>query len=110
MRVGRSEALDIFSKWLSERTLLRCDFSFWEFAACFRGRIVSLSDDRLQVLSDDSFSELVLPLRAGLSFGYGEPRSEPETLEFSGALIVFMAELPPAGDVDTICFLEIVES
>lgn len=110
MRVGRSEALDILNKWLSERTLLRCDLSFSGFAACFRGRIVSLTDDRVQILSDDTFSEFVLPLTAGLNFGYGEPRSEPENLEFAGALIVFMAELPPTGDVDTVSFLELVES
>jgi len=110
MRVGRSEALDIFNKWLYERTLLRCDLLFSEFAACFRGRIVSLTDDRVQVLSDDLVSELVLPLKAELNFGYGEPRSEPDNLDFSGALIVFMAELSPTGDVDTICFLEIVGS
>lgn len=48
MRVGRSEALDIFNKWLSERTLLRCDLSFSRFAACFRGRIVSLADGHLR--------------------------------------------------------------
>ncbi len=110
MRVGRSEALDIFNKWLSERTLLRCDLSFSEFAACFRGRIVALSDDRLQLLSDDTFSEFVLPLTANLNFGYGEPRSEPESLEFSGGLVIFMSELPPTGDVNTISLLEIVES
>lgn len=110
MRVGRSEALDIFNKWQSERTLLRCDLSFSEFAACFRGRIVSLADDRVQVLSDDTFSEFVFPLTAELNFGYGEPRDAPENLEFSGVLVVFMAELPPTGDVDTVCFLEIVES
>lgn len=110
MRAGRSEALDIFNKWLTERTLLRCDLLFLEFAACFRGRIVSLTDDRVRVLSDDTFSELDLPLTPELNFGYGEPRSGPENLEFSGTLIVFMAELPPTGDVDTVCFLEIVES
>jgi hypothetical protein len=33
MRVGRSEALDIFNKWLTEQTLLRCALSFLELAA-----------------------------------------------------------------------------
>jgi hypothetical protein len=110
MRVGRSEALDILSKWLSERALLRCDISFSEFAACFRGRIVSLTDGRVHVLCDDTFSELDLPLTPNLNFGYGEPRYAPDNLEFSGTLIVFIAELPSNGDVDTVCFLEVVES
>jgi hypothetical protein len=110
MRVGRSEALDILSKWLSERTLLRCDLSFSEFAACFRGRVIALTADRLQLLSDDTFSEFVLPLRVDLNFGYGESRSEPENLEFAGGLVIFMSELPRTGDVNTICLIEIVES
>ena len=110
MRVDRSEALDIFRKWFSERTLLRCDLLFSEFSCCFRGRIISLTTARLQVLSDDTFSELVLPFTRELNFGYGEARNEPETLEFSRDLIVFMAEPPATGDVDKICFLEIVES
>ena len=104
MRVGRPEALDIFRKWFSERTLLRCDLHFSELACRFRGRIISLTVAGVQVLSDDTFSELVLPFTPELNFGYGEPRNELETLEFSGALIVFMAEPPPTGDdVDTIC-------
>ncbi len=49
-------------------------------------------------------------LTANLNFGYGEPRSEPESLEFSGGLVIFMSELPPTGDVNTISLLEIVES
>jgi len=72
VRVGLGEALDLFAKWKSNRTLLRCDLEFAAFAACFRGRIDDVSGDRVRFASDDSKTELVLPLSTDLEFALVE--------------------------------------
>ena len=111
MRAGRSEALDLFRKWCSERALLRCDFGFAGFAACLRGRIVSVSENQVKLLSDDAFSELVLPLASDLGFGFGDPRRFPEEAEvFESGLVVFFARARPEDDFDTISFLELKDA
>ena len=109
MRIGRAEAMDLFRKWLSERALLRCDFLLSEFAACFRGRIVSLSAERGKMLSDDTFCELDFPLAPTLEFGYGEPRDFAERREFAGALVAFFPKREGETEAGEVCFLEISE-
>ena len=107
MRVGLGEALDLFAKWKSNRTLLRCDLEFAAFAACFRGRIDDVSGDRVRFASDDSKTELVLPLSTDLEFALVEPRDrEPDEGElFVSGLVLLL----PDGE-DSISFLELIDS
>lgn len=108
MRTGRTEAIDLLRKWFSERALIECDFSFSEFATCLRGRIMAVSDEHLHILSDDTFSELELPLRANLEFGYGEPLDFPdEAAEFESGLVIFLTPPSPIREPDTISLLKV---
>ena len=108
MEANRTEALDLLRKWFSERALLRCDLGFSDFAACLRGRIMAVSDERLHILSDDTFTELELPLRASFAFGYGEPRDFPdEAAEFESTLVIFLTFPLPTREPDTISLLKV---
>jgi hypothetical protein len=110
MRVGRSEAVDLFSKWGTGRTLLRVDFTFAAFAACFRGRVAGLSETELRLLSDDTFSEFVLRFKPDLEFEYGDPREFPEEAElYESALVVLFPLLSPDEEGDKISFTELKE-
>lgn len=107
MRVGLEEAVDLFRKWRSEESLLRCDMSFPRFAATFRVRVVFVADDEIKLLSDDSFSEMALRLSTDCAFTYGEPRGFPEEVErFASSLVVSLAG---DGEPDFIAFTEIIE-
>lgn len=103
VRTGRRDAIDLFRKWVLEATLLRVHFSFSLFALSFLGRLKEASDTRLYFLSDDTTSELELPLPANLEFGYGDDRDfEDEGL--SGVTLFFPL---PGEEPDTIAFFEI---
>lgn len=78
MRVGLGEAVDLFAKWRSESALLRCDLMFETLAAVFRARVVFVDSGMVRLLSDDTFSEMALPLSPDMEFAYGEPREFPE--------------------------------
>lgn len=105
MRVGRDEALDIFRKWFSERSLLRCDFEFAMVAATFRARVVFVSADEIKFLSDDRSSEMALLLKDDFTFGYGEPRGFPEEAGIFESVLVLLAP----DDKDRIAFTQIIE-
>ena len=69
---------------------------------------MAVSDEALHILSDDTFSELSLPLRADLKFGYGEPRDFPdEAAEFESALVIFLTFPLPTHEPDTITLLKV---
>ena len=108
MRAGLSEALDMFRVWQSDRALLRCDFLLTKFAACLRARVIDVSDnDKVRLLSDDGFSEVVLPLSAELDFEYADSRDFPEEAAlFSRGLVVFF---PAPSKPDKVLFLEVID-
>jgi len=109
VRAGRLEALDIFRKWRSERALVRCDLLFRDFAASLRARVSRVTEDRVNLVSDDTTSELALTLRDGLEFAYEEPRDFPaEATVFARGLVVRFPSLESAGDRDKICFMEVL--
>ncbi len=106
MRTGRTEAIDLFRRWVSEATLLRVHFSFSLFALSFLGRIKEVSDTRLYFLSDDTTSELELPLPDDLEFGYGDDRRF-ENVGLAGIVLIFpLAEAP---ERDAISFAEVAD-
>jgi hypothetical protein len=109
VRISLSEALDIFRKWESERALVRCTFSFRDFAASLSGRVARVSERRIDFWSDDKGSELALRVRPALEFAYGEPRRFPAEAEiFKGAVGVFFPSAVD-GDPESLWFLEVIE-
>lgn len=105
MRVGRSEAVDLLRKWRSESALLRCDLMFGMLAAVFRARVVFADSGMVKLLSDDTFSEMALPLSPDMEFAYGEPRDFPEDARIYESVLVL--RLP--GTDDRIAFTVITE-
>ena len=107
MRVGREDVLTMFRVWKSDRVLLRCDLHFGMFAACFRARVMNVSNEEIRLLSDDSFSELTLRI-LNLDFRYGDPRDFPEEeKEFVRCLVAFLPLVNRSDIQDTISFLEL---
>jgi len=109
MKTGKCEALDMFSKYLSEGTLLRCYVRCSTYRAAFVGRIRTVSDDGIRLSSDDCQSELELPLSSDLQYGYGDSRNSPTELPvYDGHLLVFMTRYDPlCQKPDMIAFSEV---
>lgn len=53
MTAGHEEVLDLLRKWLGERTMLQCGFSFPAFRAFLRGRATRISSVEVALLSDE---------------------------------------------------------
>lgn len=112
MIIGRPEALDLFRKWKSERSLLRCVFEFKGFAASLRARVFLVGDSEIRLVSDFPDTELVVSLREVVDFSYVEPfgrfREEDAETAVSALGLGFRA---PEGeeDRDLIKFIELVE-
>ncbi len=107
--MGRTEALDLFSKWRNEGALLRCQASFNLYAFCFRIRVVHVSYGEVRLASTDLQTELVLKITDGMVFDYLDSRSVTgqEAIDYECCLVVFYT--PPTEDVDgeTMAFAEI---
>lgn len=72
--------------------------------------MVAVSESEIRVMSDDTRSELVLPIREDFEFGYGDMRHHPQHAdEFDKILIVFFPFKDNAHKADIIVFTEIVE-
>lgn len=66
--------------------------------------MVRASESELAILSDDTFSELVVPLKPDLYFGYEEPRGRFERdIPVECGLLVFFPR--DGGEPDRIAFL-----
>ena len=108
LTISRSEALDIFHKWLSEKSLLRCDLAFSMFVAYVKGRILGVERDAISLISDDGDAELRLEFTPKTEFAYGHPRRVPEDAElYESMLMVFFAEVTAENEPDMIAFTEI---
>lgn len=106
MNVTRPEALDIFRKWLTERTPLRCRILTRQLSSGFTVRVVSVSGDEIGLANDDRTTELTVPLNERLSFGYGDARHLGENAPYDSALVVFLEPVPATGYPDLISFSE----
>jgi hypothetical protein len=80
LRAARAEALDLFSKWRSEGTLLECRISLPGFTARFRGRLSRFTSDEVRFASYDNASEFAASLQPGAEFGYREAAQSDGTL------------------------------
>jgi hypothetical protein len=110
MRARRSEALDVLRTWLADRAPLRCELRFADFVATLKVRLTDVSDTQIALVSDDTRSALVLPLRKDFSFGYGDTRlCATETTEFVRMLVLFFPSRGGAAPADAVVLAETTE-
>jgi hypothetical protein len=103
MRAGRDEVLDIFRKWLSEKTSIRVEATFRLFAFCLWGRILSITPDELRIFTKETEAELVLKLAPELDFGYGaSDHIKGMDKDFSECIVIFFGPIPDVGEADHI--------
>ena len=115
------EAKGLFDKWLTENTLLFCSsrlHSCWGFL--LRGHVAVLSEDLVEVRSEDGAASLKLRFSDVEDFEYKEPKDAPAEIrealpkEFgnAGTLVVALPLRPPllAMPRDLLYFMEIPES
>lgn len=108
MRVGESDALGIFEKWLTEKAWLLCHFAFQQFHAALRGHIYEIADHKINLKSDDGHSELSLVLRPEMDYGYGDPRKFPDEADkYECVLIVYFSAVTANNNPDYIAFTEL---
>lgn len=105
MRMGRSEAVDLFRKWSVDGAVVRCRGTFSRFAFGLDGRI-SISPDgtEVRVVSDDRRSEIVVRLSEELEFGYADSREVTGSeKEYEACVVIFTnPPVPQVGTPDTI--------
>jgi hypothetical protein len=108
--IGLAEALLLLRTWAEDKTLVRCELLLGSLAAGFRGRAVAASGTEFRLMSDDTWTELTLPLRAGFRFGYTDMRDSPEhSSQFDNLLVVFFPYHGDPDQADKIVLYEIKE-
>jgi hypothetical protein len=109
MRMGRSEALDLFAKWRTDGALLRCQASFFMYAFSFRVKVIHVSPNEVRLASPNVQTELVLKITDKLIFEYLDDRSVSgqEAKDYVCCLAVFYTEPTEDEDGETIAFAEV---
>lgn len=109
MRIGRSEANLLFSKWLNDKSLLSCEGTFPTFAfSLHHGHILSIDHLELRILSSDGLSQFVLRFTPEMEFGYGDSRHSPETEKrYESCIVIFFGPVPEQGTPDRIAIVAI---
>lgn len=103
MRIGRSDANLLLSKWLADKSMLLCEGSFSKFAFSLHGHISLIDDQELKIISSDRLSELVLRFTPEMEFGYGDSRNASEDEKrYGSCLILFFGPMSEQGVTDTI--------
>ena len=101
--MGRSEALDLFRKWSSDKSLVRCQGSFPMYAFALNGRITIVDDHKLRIISDDTKSELVLKLTPDLDFHYADSRKVTGVAkEYDSCVAIFFSPVLSEQTPDSI--------
>jgi hypothetical protein len=108
VRVGRSEAIDLFSKWSGDNAFFRCQGSFSNFTFSFDGRIASVNDSEMRLVSEH-LTELIVRFTPELQYGYVDSRevSGPEK-KFDSCLAIFFT--PESDERNLIAFAPLDES
>jgi hypothetical protein len=111
INTGRDDALLLLGSWMERRALLRCDFAFVRGAFSVRARIRALSAERVHLLSDDTFNELVIPLTPDLQFGTGDFRRESpdDAATYDLCLAIFIPVPTDPERPETINIIEVRE-
>jgi hypothetical protein len=107
MNIGRTEALDIFSKWFQERSEIRLQGSFPKFAFGLWGRILRVSQKEIVLISDDNKAETSVYLAPELEFGYADNRQVTgEEKKFSECIVIFFDTKTEPFDTISLAALE----
>lgn len=109
--VGRPEAFSLLRSWADSGALLKCDVEVERIALCLRARIRSLGADGIRLLSDDTFSEVTLPLRDDLTFAVGDFRAAApdEADSYDMFLTIFIPTLRSPTNPDSIVLIQVRE-
>jgi hypothetical protein len=100
---GRGEAVDIFRKWLAERTVIRWQGSFGDFAFGAWGVVEAVDTRELRLLSDDRRSALVVIFRDAMTFSYlDSSQVTGEQKKFEECIVIAMGTELSDGDEETI--------
>lgn len=75
MIAGRSEIVDIFRRWASDRAPIRWQGTFAPFAFTSWGIIVFVDDLEVRLADRDMKSELVVRFKDVIEFDYADSRS-----------------------------------
>jgi hypothetical protein len=108
----------VFEKWLSENTLVFCTgdlHSCWSFR--LRGRVAVLSDDLVEVRSEDDFSGARLRFSEASGFEYAEPKDAspeirailPAEHKESATLVVGLPSHEDGRLLSKLFFMELLE-
>jgi hypothetical protein len=113
VRIGRSDALDIFGKWRDEKLQVRCQASFESHAFASEGRVTAVSQTEVRMQSENKLAEVVLRLSDEMTFNYMDSReiSGDEARNYPSCIVVAFASpdvvLPDGKTRDLISFAEI---
>ncbi len=111
VNTGRDDALLLLRSWAERGTLLRCNIAFARVAATIRVRIRALLPDRVELLSDDTYGEVIVPLKPDLEFGTSDFRREAPDLAttYDIALTLFFPVLDDPDNPESLSFIEVKE-
>jgi hypothetical protein len=109
MRMEYAAALDLFRKWLSDRSLIRCQGSLNMFSFSFKGRMVDVNPAEIRLMADDADSEFVLRITDKIEFGYADSRvvTGQEAADYECLLMVFLGPIPNEGEGESVAFAEL---
>jgi hypothetical protein len=107
---GRQEAIDLFRKWSIDKSLVRCQGSFSNFAFSSNGRILVVTDEEIRMMSDDTKSEVVVSFAPEMHFGYADSRNVTGVAKnYDSCLMIFFGPIPADQDPDSISFAAVAE-
>jgi len=95
--------MDLFRKWSSDESTVRCEGNFPMYAFSSNGRIVKVDDGELRVMSDDMRSELIIKLSPELDFHYADSRHVTGVAkQYDSCVVMFFSPIEAEGPHDTI--------
>jgi hypothetical protein len=99
------DAIDLFRKWSSELTLIKCQGSFSTVAFCSEGYIAYADSNVVRLADASGRAEVVLRMAEVSRFGYADSRDQSlDEKNFQECIIAFIGEIPKYRTADTISY------
>jgi hypothetical protein len=107
MKAAREEIWDLFRKWFTERTILRCQGSFATHAFSLKARVLDLHQNEIRLMADDMQSELALRITDRVEFAYADNRvvTGREAEDYVCCVVAFFG--PTGREADSVAFAEL---
>jgi hypothetical protein len=103
MKAGRSDVVDLFSKWKDEDLVIRWDGNFDTCAFGSFGSIVTADDSKLWIKSRDGSSQFVLRMSQVIHFEYADSRTvEGAAKKYKECVVCFLTKVPDMGNADRV--------